>query len=114
MSSNLNIFSMILDGTLVEKDTERVRERLISRLMQSDDEGLFLDRCEAIVDAFLNELRIEEKERGDREFLTALTLLCREHGRSISHEDSQGGFLIHDWNQHDEDWLRQMIRDRDE
>ena len=38
-------------------------------------------------------------------FMVALIELCQSFDRIISHEDSHGSFLIHSFNQYDQDWL---------
>lgn len=38
-------------------------------------------------------------------FLQALVKVCREHGKSIAHEDGQGAFIVDDYNPDHTDWL---------
>lgn len=51
------------------------------------------------------------RERGDVErpdvvsFLTDLALLCRKHDKSLSHEDTHGGFVVEPWSRYRERWL---------
>lgn len=40
------------------------------------------------------------------EFLEDIEKVCKEHGFSISHEDSQGSFEIVYFNKEDMNWLR--------
>lgn len=40
-------------------------------------------------------------------FLDELDELCRKYNMSISHEDSQGGFIIEEYNPDNIDWLRE-------
>jgi hypothetical protein len=39
-------------------------------------------------------------------FIAEIEAVCRKHGLSISHEDSQGGFLIEPLNERNIEWLR--------
>lgn len=39
------------------------------------------------------------------EFLDAVRALCRERGLSLAHEDIGGAFLVHPWNEYDDEWL---------
>mgnify|MGYP003590568770 CR=1 FL=1 len=50
--------------------------------------------------------QIEEKRK---EFLDELLQVCKKHGLSLGHEDTQGSFLIHPYNKHDADWLTDAI-----
>ena len=51
---------------------------------------------------YLEEYKIE-KQRED--FLHDLVNLCYMHGLSLAHEDIEGGFLIHQYNDKDVNWL---------
>ena len=50
---------------------------------------------------------ITEKQRED--FLHDLVNLCYRHGLSLAHEDTEGGFLIHEYNDNDIKWLLSAI-----
>ena len=43
------------------------------------------------------------------DFLLDLEILCKEYGISISHEDTQGAFIIEDYKQENIDWMKQAI-----
>ena len=40
-----------------------------------------------------------------RLFLSELVAVCRRHGLSLGHEDSQGAFVIHEYSDDNIDWL---------
>jgi hypothetical protein len=40
------------------------------------------------------------------EFLEQLQILCKEHGLSISHEDSQGAFIIEGYDKDNIEWIK--------
>lgn len=44
-----------------------------------------------------------------RNFLNELEALCIKYNLSISHEDSQGAFIIEDYNDYNMNWLRDAI-----
>lgn len=46
------------------------------------------------------------RERADA-FLLEIIDVCKKHGLSISHEDSQGGFIIEPYSEYDVEWIRQ-------
>ena len=56
------------------------------------------------------EFTITDKQCED--FLHDLINLCYQHGLSLAHEDTQGGFLIHDYNEKDTRWLLAAIVDK--
>jgi len=41
-----------------------------------------------------------------KNFFDEIEAVCRKHGLSIGHEDSNGGFEIHRFRQEDITWLR--------
>ena len=45
-------------------------------------------------------------------FLEAYAVLCQQHGLCLSHEDRNGGFLIHDLNADDMVWVKQADYER--
>jgi hypothetical protein len=47
-------------------------------------------------------------------FLDDIVAVCRKHGFGISHEDSQGGFIVVDGDAFNEDWLRAAADDTEE
>ena len=45
------------------------------------------------------------------EFLHALEILCRGYDVSISHEDSQGSFILQKYEQSNMVWLKSAVRE---
>lgn len=39
-------------------------------------------------------------------FLDEIEQVCKKHNRSFSHEDSQGAFIIEDFNEDNIEWLK--------
>ena len=48
-----------------------------------------------------------EIEKRIEDFLKEITDVCKKYGISISHEDSQGTFILEDYNEYDIDWLKE-------
>jgi predicted Zn-dependent peptidase len=45
-----------------------------------------------------------------KDFLDALEKLCRAHNISISHEDTQGGFVLEKYDKKNIEWVRNAIK----
>jgi len=47
------------------------------------------------------------------EFLQAIVEVCRKHGYSLSHEDTQGGFIVEKYNEANIEWLMDAVVGKD-
>jgi hypothetical protein len=45
-----------------------------------------------------------------KDFLESLEKLCRAHNLSISHEDTQGGFILEKYEQSNMEWIKNAIK----
>lgn len=45
------------------------------------------------------------------EFIEEIAAVCKRHGLSIGHEDSEGSFIIRPYSDDDIDWLRDALVD---
>ena len=54
-----------------------------------------------------------ENEKIDA-FLAEVIEVSKKHGLSIGHEDSHGGFLVHEFSQDNADWLMNAADDTNE
>lgn len=51
--------------------------------------------------------KFEESPSEVEAFLDAIEAVCKAHGKSITHEDGHGSFLIEDFREDYMDWLRE-------
>src|ERR1035437_6239624 len=55
--------------------------------------------------------KFKESSYRDRDFMEALVDVCKRHGMSLAHEDTQGGFIIEKYNEKNIEWLKHaMVR----
>jgi hypothetical protein len=48
-----------------------------------------------------------------RIFLLEIQLLCMKHGLSLSHEDTQGAFIVTEYSEENVEWLMAALERRD-
>jgi len=51
----------------------------------------------------------QKEDKMRNAFLQELASVCRKHGLSISHEDSQGAFMIVEYDASCEEWLMNAL-----
>lgn len=86
--------------------------RWLLRHLEAGHDVRVLDAGETVTDDFENDdataidAPVEgEALRGSPSFIDELRAVCRRHGKSLGHEDDQGGFLIHPWRRDLDEWL---------
>lgn len=46
-------------------------------------------------------------EADAKNFLEELCIICRRYNLSLAHEDTQGGFIVEHYSEHNEAWLKE-------
>ena len=52
---------------------------------------------------------IEEFKPYVEKFLDDIDVICKKYGLTISHEDSQGCFIVEDYSEYNVDWLKDAM-----